>query len=187
MKIQENLDINDLNGEIWKIITDFPEYSVSNLGRVKSFIKWHGTNIRIIKQSKNSNGYFKVSLSKNKKIKYKKVHILVYEVFNDIRLEPNECIHHKDENKEDNLLENLEKITKYNHKKFHMTGNKNLNFGKKLHGENNPHHILTEQKVIEIKLLLKEGKLTQQNIANIFNISRQLVYLIKNKKIWNHI
>lgn len=188
MKIYENLDLDDLENEIWKDIKDFEGlYQVSNFGRIKSFIKYHGVNTRIIKQSKNSNGYFKTTLSKNKKRYYKKVHILVYEAFYNDKLKNNECVHHKDKIKDNNHHENLEKMTKYNHKKFHMTGSNNLNFGKNLSGENNPHHKLTEEQVIQIKILLLEGKLTQQEIANMFNTSRQIVYLIKNEKIWKHV
>jgi hypothetical protein len=37
VEIYKNLDVNDLDGEVWKVIEDFPDYSVSNLGRVKRF------------------------------------------------------------------------------------------------------------------------------------------------------
>jgi len=41
--------------------------------------------------------------------------------------------------------------------------------------------------MIQIKLLLKEGILTQQEIADIFGISRLTISNIKNKRNWNHI
>lgn len=61
-----------MNSEIWKDILDYEgDYQVSNLGRVKSFIKWNGTNERILKQYKRGD-YFYVRLCKNKEIKNKK-------------------------------------------------------------------------------------------------------------------
>ncbi len=63
---------------------------------------------------------------------------------------------------------------------------KNSNI-KTLKGEKHPRHKLTEQQVIQIKLLLKEGILTQQEIADMFGVSRQTISLIKTGKIWSHI
>ncbi len=76
MEVYENLDINDLDGEIWKVIKDFPDYQVSNLGRVKSFKKWHGTSEKILKQSKTNYDYLCVGLCVNGILKLKQVHRL---------------------------------------------------------------------------------------------------------------
>ncbi len=54
-------------------------------------------------------------------------------------------------------------------------------------GENNPAHKLTEQDVIQIKLLLKEGKLSQRKIAKIFGVSQLIISKINTGKIWSHI
>ncbi len=57
--------------EEWKIIKDFPDYQVSNLGRIKSFKKWNdGLKERILKLGKGSRGYFHIVVrnSKNKKM-----------------------------------------------------------------------------------------------------------------------
>ena len=86
--------------EIWKVVKDFPDYQVSNYGRIKSFKKWRGTNERILK-SILKDGYVNVVLHSNKRY-YKRVHILVYEGFNDYKLKSNECVHHKDKTKNNN-------------------------------------------------------------------------------------
>jgi len=53
MESWKNLNLKNLDGEIWKIIKDFPDYMVSNFGRVKSFkIYKEG---KILKQNKFSN------------------------------------------------------------------------------------------------------------------------------------
>jgi hypothetical protein len=97
IKISENLDLNDLDGEFWKDILDYEgNYQVSNLGRVKSFKKYLGTNERILKQNKNSSGYFHINLSKNGKQKKESIHRLMYESF--IGEIPEEYdVHHIDE------------------------------------------------------------------------------------------
>jgi predicted XRE-type DNA-binding protein len=54
-------------------------------------------------------------------------------------------------------------------------------------GKNHPGYKIIIQDVIQIKLLLKEGILTQQEIADIFNICRRVISNIKTGKIWSHI
>lgn len=90
--------------EIWKPIKDFEgHYQVSNFGRVKS-IKF-GKEI-ILKQNIRR-GYYYVGLSKNGKVKYFQVHRLVAEAFlpNTDNLPQ---VNHKDENKLNNNVDNLE-------------------------------------------------------------------------------
>jgi len=140
IKIFKNLDIDDLENEIWKIIQDFNDYRVSNLGRVKS-LKYKKE--RILKQGIDSKGYFQVILCKNKKQKTKRVHILVYETFYNDKLKLNECIHHKDDIKLNNYYENLEKKTKYNHNVDHNKGKNNPFFGK--------HHLEKTKEIISKK------------------------------------
>lgn len=109
--------------EIWKDIFEFPDYQISNLGRVKSKSRIIITNNnkkypikeKILKpQINNKTGYEQYTLIKNKKMITKLTHILVANAFllkNDNELE----INHKDENKLNNNLDNLEYCThKYN-------------------------------------------------------------------------
>ncbi len=121
MKIFENLDINDLNGEIWKIIEDFPDYFVSNFGRIKSFKRYNGTNKRILTQIKNNSGYFYIHLSKNGEEKPKLVHRLVFEAFIG-KLEEDCDAHHIDEYKENNIPKNLESKPHGKHMADHHKG-----------------------------------------------------------------
>lgn len=104
--------------EIWKDIPKFENYyQVSNLGRIKS--KTRKVNVRIknnnhrtvkrqlITPAKTRDGYLKVSLSKDHKRYYFRVHRLVAQVFipNPDNLPQ---INHIDENKENNRVDNLE-------------------------------------------------------------------------------
>ena len=98
--------------EIWKDKKNYEgHYQVSNCGRVKS-IKFGKE--RILKLRTDKDGYFKVDLSKNNKLKTFTVHRLVAEAFlpNPYNLP---CINHKDECKTNNNVNNLEWCnSKYN-------------------------------------------------------------------------
>lgn len=102
--------------EIWKDIKDFEGlYQGSNCGRAKSldrYVKGKGHSLqfkkgRILKPMKDPNGYLKVNLCKDGKVKAFTVHRLVAEAFL-----PNPhnypCVNHKDENKQNNNVSNLE-------------------------------------------------------------------------------
>ena len=101
--------------EEWRDIIGYEGlYQVSNLGRVKSFLYYNGTNERIIKPIQLKNGYYNISLSKNKINKKEYIHRLVAKAFIP---NPNNypIINHKDENPSNNCVNNLEWCTqKYN-------------------------------------------------------------------------
>ena len=93
--------------EIWKDIPEYEGlYQASNLGRIRS-IKRYGTSGKILKGEIDEWGYIRISLSKNNKPKKNKAHRLILMTFcptNDPKLQVN----HKDGNKQNNKLENLE-------------------------------------------------------------------------------
>ena len=62
--------------EIWKIIKEFPNYEVSNLGRIKNIRK-----DKLMTISVRKNGYCVVKLSDNGTAKECKVHRLVAKAF----------------------------------------------------------------------------------------------------------
>ena len=88
----------------------FPNYEVSNLGNVKSLNYNKTGKAQILKLKKNNKGYLIVGLYKNNKQKWSLVHRLVAEAFisNPDNLPQ---INHKDENKTNNCVENLEFCT----------------------------------------------------------------------------
>lgn len=90
--------------EIWKEIENYPNYQISNLGRVKSF--WYGKE-KILKNCKDRGGYLQVLLCKEGKIKHYLIHRLVAQAFIP---NPNNLpqVNHKDENPKNNCVENLE-------------------------------------------------------------------------------
>ena len=96
--------------ERWKDIIGYEGfYQISNYGRVRSLKMWNGIcgkyidRIKILKNTRFNNGYYCVSLKRKKYT----VHRLVAEAFI-----PNSnnysCINHKDGNKLNNCVSNLE-------------------------------------------------------------------------------
>lgn len=109
--------------EIWKDIKDYEGlYQISNYGSVKSLNHYASNGIKnilykgkILKQNKHKKtGYMMVTLCKNNKHKTIMIHRLVAEAF--IKNPYNyPCVNHKDENKTNNNVDNLEWCThKYN-------------------------------------------------------------------------
>jgi len=97
--------------EMWKNIKDYEgKYEVSNLGRVRSLKNNCGNNRKetlILKQCIDNRGYLRVNLNNHNKGKSFLVHRLVASAF---ILNPNNLpqVNHKDENKQNNNMENLE-------------------------------------------------------------------------------
>lgn len=97
--------------EIWKDIKGYEGlYQVSNIGRVKSLNYNHTKKEKILKPIKDKKNYLYINLYKNVKIKHIKIHRLVAEAFIP---NPNNypCVNHKDEDKSNNCVNNLEWCT----------------------------------------------------------------------------
>ncbi|MGJ7024974.1 NUMOD4 domain-containing protein [Petrimonas sulfuriphila] len=101
--------------EIWKDIVGFENmYQISNYGNVKSLERivpfgrsYRTIKERIVNKYDNGKGYLYVKLYKKHKETDKYVHRLVAESF---LINPNEYpqVNHIDENKQNNMVENLE-------------------------------------------------------------------------------
>lgn len=100
-----SLDELKKQGEEWKQYKD-TNYLVSKHGHVYN----KKTNI-LLKDTPNQSGYIRYTLRINNKNYTKQAHILVIETWTDLNLE-NKVVNHKDGNKENNYLDNLEVIDK---------------------------------------------------------------------------
>jgi len=201
------LFMNNL-GEVWKKIKEFPDYEISNLGRIKSF----KNRKEKILEPYYSRKHLQVSLYKNKKRSRKYIHHLVYETFKDYKLKEDECVHHVDQDPENNYVDNLKLMTKSKHHSLHNKGKNHPMYGKhfsddrkrkiseknkgrkhtkeskrKMCGENSGMSILNKKNVVQIKIDLEEGKLTQKEIAKKFMISSGAISNIKTGRTWKHI
>lgn len=117
-----------IENEVWKDIPGYPDYQISNMGRVKSLqhTVFHSPSRkfpngryvtykeRILVPAKEGGGYYFVVLYKNKVKRSLRIHRLVAQMFLN---NPNryEQVNHKDEDKLNNCVSNLEWCTaKYN-------------------------------------------------------------------------
>lgn len=97
--------------EIWNEIPEFEgKYQASNFGRIKSLNYLRTGKEQILKLLNDKDGYLLVNLSKNGKVKTYKVHRLVWCSFNG-KIPEGKQINHKDEDKTNNTLDNLELVT----------------------------------------------------------------------------
>lgn len=136
--------------EIWKDIAGFEgAYQVSNLGRVKSLGGWRGTAKRreIIRSlSKTRDGYLKVRLLYNGKDLTTRVHVLVANAFIP-KPEGKNTVNHKDGNKENNNVTNLEWADRHEQLEHAYR----LNLKKSMRGVGNTQAKLTAEQVREIR------------------------------------
>lgn len=113
--------MNKEEKEIFREIDGFPDYEVSNLGRVCSF---KGRYPRILKPRKNRCGYLYVILYTGGKGVRKTIHRLVAEAFVP-NPENKPEVNHIDEDKKNNVAENLEWVTRRENNN-HGTRNKKV-------------------------------------------------------------
>ena len=105
--------------EIWRDIVGYEGlYQVSNLGNVKSLNYNKTGKERNLKPGTDGSGYRFVNLCKNGKIRLFKIHRLVAQAFLE-NPDHKSDVNHKDENKTNNCVDNLE----------WMTSKENANFG----------------------------------------------------------
>ena len=105
--------------EIWRDIIGYEGlYQVSNMGKVKSLNYRRTGKERLLTPRKHTDEHLFVTLTKNKKEKNYKVHVLVAQAF--IQNPENKPIaHHIDHNKKNNVVENLIWVTQKQHKELH--------------------------------------------------------------------
>jgi len=188
----ENIIYIDENGNIqeekWKAIPDTQNrYEISNLSRVKSnsYMRYNGFSHRktkelILKQTILKIGYLSVRFSFNSKTKGIYIHRLVAMAF--IPNPENKAqVNHKDGNKLNNAIYNLEWVT-HQENSIHAydTG---LNYSPK--GEKHYKSKLTENQVLEIRKDCKEKSLIF--LAKKYNVHPATISDIKQNRKWKHL
>lgn len=170
----------DIDGEIWKQMTGYEgKYMVSNLGRIRSLLngsKFYG----ILKPAIHKGGYLRVRLYDNKSLL---VHRLVAQTF--IPNPKNKAtVNHKNGNKKDNRVENLEWATqKENNRHAIRTG---LHDPKKRRYSFNSKSIkISFESVSEIRKLHSQG-IKSVILAKKYNVSTAQISRIINLKTRIH-
>lgn len=184
--------------EVWKDIEGF-QYQVSNLGRVKSLGRYiyyidgrtgkecqRWSRERVLRSSTGTSGYDTTHLYKDDAERHTvMIHRLVAEYFLD-KVEGKDLVNHKDGNKLNNNIVNLEWVT-FSENVLHALDTGLL----RKRGEDCNFAKLSEKEVVEIMALRKYDpkKFSCKRISDKYQISEKYVsYLASgNSSRWQHI
>ena len=152
--------------EIWRLVNNYPNYEVSNFGRVRRIVG------KILKPIKKRKGYLVVTMYANGR-KQVGISRLVAGAFLGTRPNGYE-INHKNGNKEKNDRYNLEYVTQLrNHR---HAGELGLSSYK-----------LSEKDVKEIRYLYADGYESQVRLAKRFGIHEAHIWKIIHRKKWKKV
>jgi hypothetical protein len=185
-----DLDIHRLDHESWKGIPNYEGlYEVSDFGRIKSlprsFIDKRGYRQRIrggLLQSKGTTAYVTVGLCKYGEVKDVGVHRLVALVFipNPDNLPE---VNHKDGNKRNNRVTNLEWTTKVgNVVHAHKAG-----LMRQVYGSSHVRAKLNEEKVLDIRKRIAEGSSTVKELAKRYQVSESTIDSVFRRYSWKRV
>lgn len=175
--------------EVWKPVKGYEGiYEISNLGKVKSLSRikkcgWKDskpqiTKEKILKQHIDNLGYERVKLLDGSKT----VHKLLAETFLPNPDNYNE-INHKDGDKLNNSLDNLQWCTRSENIKHAFEIG--LKTPKK--GEENNKSKLKENDVREIRKLFSTGNYSKSELGRMFGVTASAVYYIIKNKTWKDV
>jgi len=159
----------DSSGNVWRMISNQHKQDVTKPHILGSVYKC---------------GYLRITIWNGIKHISCAVHRLVWQYYyGDI---PNgKYVHHKDHNKLNNNICNLEVVTpSENLKKAHEAG---VLIIPKLKGADNGNSKLKEMDVIEIRQLYKAGIYTQECRGSIYSVSRGCIRSVLNRRSWRDI
>lgn len=183
-----HLSHNNIEEEVWKDIPNYEGiYQASTLGNIRSIgftqeinNQWGSTSVRhkkgrVLKQHINTPGYYSVQVSKDRITKRIMTHRLVAITFIP-NPENKREVNHKDSNKLNNRLDNLEWVTpKENNQHYILLGRKRTPLGMDTHNA-----VLTEEIVKEIYL----STLTPKKLSEKLNINKSTISSVKQGVNW---
>lgn len=139
---------------------------------------------KFLSYQKDKDGYAKVQMmsTDDKRHRYS-VHRLVLENFNPVENMKNLQVNHKDGNKLNNNLSNLE----WCNCKENIAHAVKMGLRAKQYGEYNPMSKLTEKEVKEIIQLLLTHKYTSKEIGEKYGVNADYANSIRRKEIWTHL
>lgn len=144
-------------------------------------------NNYILKQKVERNGYIRVSLlKKNGGTSYVQVHRILMMAFCPVENMEDLQINHKDGNKQNNIISNLEWVTSKENIQ-HAIINHLTNFDY-LNGEGTNFSHYTEEDAKKVIELLKTNKYTDKEISSLTGFPvRSFIAKIRRKEIWKYL
>jgi hypothetical protein len=175
--------IEVIDGEIWRGVVGYEgAYEVSDLGRIKCLKRRNKRGAvlyeKIMKQNLSASGYRRIQLVKDGLCKIWSVHIIVALAFIGGKPTPRHQVNHKDLNKQNNRLSNLEWCTPIENSEHAFKNGAISQIGEGCHLSK-----LSKEQALDIF----NSSLPKANIAKKFNVSKATVSNIKNGRQWRSV
>ena len=162
-----------MSSEEWRPIPNFPSYKANRSGQVL------GPSGRILKPRPYTRDYLYVCMWQNGKTHTKRLHRLIALTFIP-NPENKPEVSHKDLNKNNNAVENLEWVTSSENT---IHAKENGRGGAFLKGSKHPESKLKEQDVLDIIEGISDG-FYHKDIAKYYGVSRHTITLIVRGETW---
>lgn len=154
------------------VIEKAPKYEISNKGNIRNNI-----TKKLLSPFKQNRGYLQICLSTEFGYWRPTIHRLVAYYF----LGPSDKeVNHKDLNKTNNNMSNLEYVSRKEN--MEHASKMNVWSGIKPHST-----ILTKEQVLEIRNLYKNKTHSYNELANIYNVGKSNIAKIIQRKSWKEI
>lgn len=174
----------DVATEEWKIVTRFPNYEVSSLGRIRRAVaSTRAPAGYVMKPQVNNHGRsFVVFWSGHGRSSTVEIHVLVAAAFIGPRPDGLQ-INHKDGNPQNNAVENLEYCTAGDNRRHAWrTG---LFRPVRYCGEKHPMAKLTEEQAIEI--LQSRSTVSVRDMSVKYGVTKNTINYLISGKTWKHL
>lgn len=168
-----------LTDERWALIGGFPDYEVSDCGRVRNV----GSG-RILAQAPTRSGHLRVRLSREGAACCRSVHGLVAEAFIGPRAD-GMTVNHRDFDPANNHWTNLEYLTRGENTRYSWNAGR-IQAPTPQFGESHPNAVLTEEQVLLVRQRHQEGAYARA-LAREFGVSQRTVQFVVCGLHWSHL
>ncbi len=166
--------------EEWKPVSEFPaDYRVSSLGRIKRISASNRADKEFLEGTLAKHGYRVITFTVGNICYQRYLHRIIAAAFIP-NPESKRYINHKDGNKENNALDNIEWVTARENL-IHRSRVLGLEIGINHHSAK-----LDNEKVCAIRELFLAG-LSNTQIAAQFLVSRATIGAVRSKRTWFHV
>ncbi|MBC8445739.1 MAG: HNH endonuclease [Chloroflexi bacterium] len=171
----------------WKPIPGYEElYEISNSGVIRRLSTSTCGIKGMIRKPHQLRGYNRIILHREGKARLFQVHRLVLLAFVGTPLYSSIQANHKNGNRNDNRVENLEWVTPKENRE-HAIKHLGANFGKANRGEHNGQSKLTESQAKEILRRYATKQISQAELARQYTVSKTCIWDLIHGRKWQYL